>query len=80
MQSTIYVEMPSGVTIDDLYEQLKVAYQVTFFWLTVLLMLGIYRLNVLSIDLSLSLLRYLFLVLMVGLIKVNLFHGSCSVM
>lgn len=27
MQSTIYVEMPSGVTVDDLYEQLKVAYQ-----------------------------------------------------
>jgi len=32
MQSTIYVEMPSGVTVDDLYEQLKIAYQVTFFW------------------------------------------------
>lgn len=27
MQSTIYVEMASGVTIEDLYEQLKISYQ-----------------------------------------------------
>ncbi|XP_030522921.1 probable N-acetyl-gamma-glutamyl-phosphate reductase, chloroplastic isoform X1 [Rhodamnia argentea] len=27
MQSTIFVEMHSGVTVDDLYEQLKIAYQ-----------------------------------------------------
>ncbi|XP_048128900.1 probable N-acetyl-gamma-glutamyl-phosphate reductase, chloroplastic isoform X2 [Rhodamnia argentea] len=28
MQSTIFVEMHSGVTVDDLYEQLKIAYQI----------------------------------------------------
>lgn len=33
MQSTIYVEMAPGVTIDDLYHQLKISYQV--YYLTV---------------------------------------------
>ena len=28
MQSTIYVEITPGVTIEDLYKQLKIAYEV----------------------------------------------------
>lgn len=32
MQSTIYVEMTPGVTIEDLYKQLKIAYEVFVSW------------------------------------------------
>ena len=31
MQSTIYMEMAPGVTIEDLYQQLKISYEVYHF-------------------------------------------------
>lgn len=79
MQSTIHVEMSYGM-VGDLYEQLKIDYLVNFFWLTILFCLGIQRLNVLDINLSFCMLKQLFSVLMVSLIKAyNLFHRAKSV-
>lgn len=37
MQSTIYVEMASGVTMEDLYQQLKISYEVSYFYVQLIL-------------------------------------------
>ena len=43
MQSTIYVEMTSGVTIEDLYQQLKIAYEVLISWCDFRIVVPLFR-------------------------------------